>query len=188
MCLPFTPSGQLKHKWHWSELSARSYYLFRPLMKKKRVTQSLLNNKKRLTWVQWKGKLKEIWNARTVFCLLHQQKQFKKTERKIHCWNRELVNISSFFFMLLSVYWLNYIIQTINFHSLKKKQAFCPLGDAIRPKAKQTEIRAAGFIHHPRCSQGCQKEMQRKQPWIWLNKQQAKSVFLFFNMRTRKHT
>lgn len=45
-CLPFTPSGQLKHKWHWPELSAGSYYLFRPLMKKKRATQSLLNNKK----------------------------------------------------------------------------------------------------------------------------------------------
>lgn len=42
-------------------------------------------------------------------------------------------------------YWLNHIIQSINFHGTKKQQAVCPLGDAIRLKAKQTEFRPADF-------------------------------------------
>lgn len=85
------------------------------------------------------------------------------------------------FFILLSIYWLNYIIQTINFHSLKKLQAFCPLGDAIRPKAKQTEIREADFIHHTRCSRGWGKvpKGDAVQTTLNTNKQQAKKCFSF---------
>lgn len=117
-----------------------------------------------------KGKIER--NLKHTYSILSARstKTIKKQRERFMV---ELVNISSLFFMLLSVYWPDYIIQTINFHSLRKMQTFCPLGDAIRPKAKQTEI------HHPRCSQGCQKEMQRKQPWIWLNKQQAKKCFSF---------
>lgn len=67
---------------------------------------------------------------------------------------------------------------SINFHSLRKLQAFCPLGDAIRPKAKQTEIRAAGFIHHPRCSliPGA-----NNLEYDWISNRQKKCFsFLFF--------
>lgn len=62
-----------------------------------------------------------------------------------------------------------------------KQQAFCPLGDAIRPKAKQTEIRAAGFIHHPWDQQGwksCRRCNANKLEYDWISIKGTK-VFIF---------
>lgn len=99
----------------------------------------------------------------------------KSEDKKAEKMRKHLVLV---FVKLPWVYWLNDIIQTINF--------FLPTRRCYKAQGKTNRSQTSGFSSPPVWSAGMKKEAQGKQAWIWLNKKDKSktgNIFLSFDRR-----